>query len=327
MKIGKNVYIIITIDDKMKEEYDFIVIGAGCAGLAASMYAARLGLATLCLGSTHGTEDAIGGVITTTDSVENYPGFIKISGLDLATAIKKHALSYELVTLKDEKVESVLGKDKKFTVKTAKAEYKTKAILFATGTRWKKLTVPGGKELENKGVAYCALCDGPLYRNKTVAVIGGSDGAVKDALVLAQHASKVYIIYRGEEVRAEEINLKRVKSNNKIEVIKNTNVTAINGKERVESVDLDRDYKESKKLMVDGVFVAIGHEAMSELAQSLGVKVNEKKEIIIDHITCQTNIAGVYAAGDVADKPFKQAITGVSEGCTAAHSAYEHIKA
>jgi thioredoxin-disulfide reductase len=316
---------MISITDKMKEDYDFIVIGAGCSGLAASMYAARLGMKTLCLGTSNGSEDAIGGVITTTDSVENYPGFTNISGLELARAIKEHAESYKLVTLRDERVVSVSGKDLDFMVKTEKEEYKAKAILFATGTRWKKLDIPGSREFEGKGVAYCALCDGPLYKNKTVAVIGGSDSAVKDVLVLAQHANKVFIIYRGERVRAEPVNLARLGKSKKIEIITQTNVTAVRGNENVEYIELDKAYNGKTNLAVDGVFVAIGHEIMSELAQKIGVKVNEKKEIIINHMTCETNVPGVYAAGDVANKPFKQAITGVAEGCTAAHSAYEHI--
>ena len=185
--------------------------------------------------------------------------------------------------------------------------------------------MPGSKELENRGVAYCALCDSPLYKNKTVAVVGGSDSAVKDALVLAEHAKHVYIIYRGEQIHPEPINFKRVQQNKKIEVINNTNILEIKGKEVVESVILDKPFKGSKELKLNGVFVAIGHIFLSDLAKPLGVKLNEKGEIIIDHKTSETNIPGIFAAGDVADKPFKQSITGVAEGCTAAYSAYEYI--
>ncbi len=310
-----------------KETYDFLIIGAGVTGLAAAMYGARLGLTTLCLGATHSSEMAIGGVITTTNIVENYPGFIRLSGPELAEEIKKHATSYELVTIREERVEKVEKKEKEFLVKTEKSEYFAKTILFATGTKWKKLPeeVKGGKAFENKGVNYCALCDGPLYRNKTVCVIGGSDSAAKDALVLAEHAKKVYIIYRGEKIRAEPINVKRVEMNKKIEVINKANVVEVKGKQFVESVVLDKEYNGSKELPLQGVFVAIGHEVLSALAIPLEVKLNEKGEIIIDHKTSETNVEGVFAAGDVADKPFKQAITGVAEGCTAAYSAYEYI--
>lgn len=307
------------------EEYDFLIIGAGVAGLAAAMYGARLGMKTLCLGTSHGSELPVGGVITTTNLVENYPGFIKLTGNELADKIRDHALSYNLVTIKEEKVESVERKDNNYSVKTNLSNYITRTILFATGTKWRKLDVPGSKEFENKGIAYCALCDSPLYRNKITAVVGGSDSAIKDALVLAEHAKKVYIIYRKENIRAEPINIKRINANKKIEIINNANIIQIKGDKVVRSVILDREFKGSKELLLDGVFIAIGHIPLSDVAKSIDVKTDEKNEIIIDHKTSETNIPGVYAAGDVADKPFKQAITGVAEGCTAAYSAFEFI--
>ncbi len=306
-------------------EYDFIIVGAGGAGLAATMYGARLGLKTLCLGASHGTEMPLGGVITTTNVVENYPGFISLSGAELADKIKTHAQSYDLATIKEEKVDSVKQKNKLFEVKTSESTYVGKTILFATGTKWRKLDVPGSKEYENKGVAYCALCDAPLFKNKFVGVIGGSDSAIKDALVLAEHAKKVFIIYRGEKIRPEPINYERVTANKKIEIINNTNVIEIRGKQFVEKVILDKAYHGSKELELQGVFVAIGHIAISDLAKSLDVKTNEKGEIILNHKTSETNLQGVFAAGDVTDKPFKQLITGVADGCTAAFSAYEYI--
>jgi len=305
--------------------YDFIVLGAGGTGLAAAMYAARLGLKTLVLGYSHGSEFPIGGIITTTNIVENYPGFIRLSGEELAKKIEEHAKSYDLVEIKEEKASAVKKQGNYFSVKTETNDYFGKTVLFATGTKWKKLDIKGGKEFENKGVNYCALCDGPLFRNKTVAVIGGSDSAAKDALVLSEHASKVYIIYRGNEIHPEIVNMGRIKANKKIEIINNTNLTEIRGDKSLKSVILDKPYKSSNELKLDGIFVAIGHIALSDLAKPLGVKINKSGEIIIDHKTSETNIAGIFAAGDVADKPFKQLITGVAEGCTAAYSAYEYI--
>ncbi|MEX2017289.1 MAG: FAD-dependent oxidoreductase [Candidatus Pacearchaeota archaeon] len=170
-------------------------------------------------------------------------------------------------------------------------------------------------------------CDGPLFRNKTVAVVGGSDSAAKDALLLSEYAKKVHIIYRGNEIHPEPINFQRIKTNKKIEVINNTNIKEIFGDENsVKGVILDKSNKGSKELKLDGVFVAIGHLFLSELAKPLGVKLNDKGEIIINHATSETNIPGIYAAGDVTDQPFKQLITGVADGCVAAYSAYEHIK-
>ncbi len=311
--------------DKSTREYDFGIIGAGGTGLAAAMYAARLGLKTLVLGTSHGSELPIGGVITTTNIVENYPGFIRLTGTELADKIRKHAESYDLVTIKEEKVLEVKKDKNQFIIQTEENTYNAKTILFATGTKWRTLNVKGSKEFENKGVVYCALCDSPLYKNKVIAVIGGSDSAAKDAMVAAEHAKHVYMIYRGEQIHPEPINLARVKANKKIEVLNSTNVTEIKGKDFVESVILDKPFKGSKELKLDGVFVAIGHIILSDLAKPLGVKLNNHGEIIIDHKTSETNVQGVFAAGDVTDKPFKQAITGVADGCTAAYSAYEYI--
>jgi thioredoxin reductase (NADPH) len=309
-----------------KEVYDFGILGAGVTGLSAAMYGARLGLKTVCFGHSHGSELSVGGVITTTNVVENYPGFIRLTGTELSDKIKDHALSYDLVTLKEEKITSVTEKNNIFVLKSDSGEYHVKTVLFATGTKWRRLEVPGSKEFENKGVAYCALCDGPLYRNKIVGVVGGSDSAAKDALLLAEHAKKVYIIYRGDTIRAEPINQQRIAANKKIEIINKANVLEVKGTRAIEKVVLDRTFEGSKELPLQGLFVAIGHIVLSDLAKPLGVKLNEKNEIILDHKTSETNVPGVYAAGDVGDKPFKQAITGVAEGCTAAYSAYEYIQ-
>lgn len=308
-----------------KNYYDLLIIGAGGVGLSAGMYGARLGLKTLILGTITGSELPIGGVITTTNTVENYPGFIKLTGMELAKKLEDHARSYELVTIKEEKVIEVKRQKECFSIKTDKGEYKGGAIIFATGTKWKKLDIKGSYEFERKGVNYCALCDGPLYKNKIVSLVGGSDSAAKDALVLAEHAKKVYIIYRGEQIHPEPINMERIKANKKIEIINNTNITEIKGDKFVNEVILDKPYEGKNSLKVDAVFVAIGHIALSDLAKKIGVKTDKKGEIILDHKTSETNVKGVFAAGDVTDKPFKQLITGVADGCTAAYSAFEYI--
>ncbi len=311
---------------KNKREYDFLILGAGGTGLAAAMYAARLGLKTLVLGAAHGSELAIGGVITTTSYVENYPGFKKIIGVELAKKIEEHARDYDLVSIKNEKAMDVQKQGNCFVVKTNKSEYKTKTILFATGTKWRKLDVPGSREFENKGVSYCALCDGSLFKDKILAVVGGSDSAGKDSLMLAEHAKKVYIIYRGARIHPEPSTFEEIRKNKKIEIINNTNVIEVKGDKLVASIVLDKSFKGSKELKLDGIFVAIGQVPLSKPAKPLGVKLNKKGEIIINHQTSETNIPGIYAAGDVTDKHFKQLITGVGDGCTAAYSAYEYIK-
>jgi thioredoxin reductase (NADPH) len=308
------------------EKYDFVILGAGGTGLAAAMYGARLGLKTLVLGATHGSELPIGGVITTTNYVENYPGFKKILGFELAKNLEEHAREYDLVTIKNEKATEVSKSGEIFLVKTEKGEYESKTLLFATGTKWRKLDVPGSIEFENKGVNYCALCDAPLFKDKIAAIVGGSDSAGKDALILAEHAKKVYIIYRGEEIHPEPVTHEDIKKNPKIEIINNTNVIEVKGDQLMSSVVLDKEYNGSKELELSGLFIAIGHLVLSGLAKPLGVELTEKDEIIIDHKTSKTNVEGIFAAGDVTDKQFKQLITGVADGCTAAYSAYEFIK-
>jgi len=299
--------------------YDIIVVGTGVAGLAGAMYAARLGMKVLALGELRG------GTITLTNLVENYPGFASISGMELAQRIEEHAKSYPNVEIKDEKVGGIRRmEDGSFLAKGEAGEYRGKAVLYAAGTEYRKLGVKGEKEFANKGVHYCALCDGAFYKGKTAAVIGGSDTAAKDALVLAEWCSKVYMIYRGEKIRPEPINYERVMKSSKIEVINNTNVLEIFGEKKVAGVLLDRPYKGSKRLALDAVFVAIGHVPLSKLAAEAGVELDAKGYVKINR-NSETSVPGFFAAGDVTDTRFKQAIVGVGEAVEAAYSAYLYL--
>src|SRR3989338_6927163 len=224
--------------------YDIIIIGAGVTGLASAMYAGRLNLKTLVIGTNSSNELPIGGVITLTEVVENYPGFIRLTGPELAENIRKHALDYkDKVEIKEDLVLDVKKHGDCFDVVTKSGKkYIAKSILFATGTKWRKLSMKGTLEYESKGVHYCALCDGALFRNKIVAVIGGSDSAAKEALLLAQHAKKVYIIYRGEKIRPEPINGERIKRNKKIIVLTKINVLEVKGNKFVTHIILDTKY-------------------------------------------------------------------------------------
>lgn len=303
------------------ELYDTIVIGAGVTGFASAMYAGRLGLKTLVIG------EIPGGTIINTNIVENYPGFKKLTGQELADKLKEHALDYkEFVSVEEKRVSKIEKKPDRFIVKAGENSYESKTIIYATGSKWRELQVPGHDEFKNKGVHYCALCDAFFYRNKTVCVVGGSDAAAKDALVLSEHAKKVYIIYRKEEIRAEPVNKKRVSEKSNMEIINNTNVVEIGGTEQagVTHVILDKEYKGNKKLDLDGVFIAIGHLPLSDLAKDIGVELNAKNEIKINRKS-ETNVPGFFAAGDVVDTHFKQAITGVAEGVLAAYSVYEFV--
>lgn len=301
-----------------KKMYDIVIIGGGVSGLSAAIYAGRFLMKTAVVA------EKLGGTIVLTDDVANYPGFNRITGLELGDKIQGHVKDYdvEIIEKKVTKVEKC--KEGCFKVFTDDEYHHTKTIVFATGTDWRKLNVPGEKEFTGKGVHYCALCDGPFYKDKIIGIVGGSDSAAKEALLLAEYGKKVYIIYRGEKIRPEPINLNRVMENETIEVINNTNVIEIKGDKYVTSVILDNPYKGSNEFKLDALFIDIGHNPLSGLAKTIGVALNEKDEIIIDRES-KTNVRGVFAAGDVVDTKFKQAITGVAEGVTAAYSAYHYV--
>jgi len=298
--------------------YDLIIIGSGVTGYAAAMYAARLDLSTLVLGEVDG------GTITLTDDVANYPGFIQMTGKDLADKLKAHAQSYPVDIEAGKVVDVFRDKQSLFYVITEKKTFLAKSLLLATGMKDRELSVPGHDKFRNRGVSYCALCDAPLYKEKVVGVVGGSDSAAKDALLLAKYCPKVYMIYRGKKIRPEPINGRRVERDPRIEVITETNVTEIVGESTVKAVRLDRPYKGSEVLPLEGVFVAIGWIPKSELAKKLGVRLNDNGEIVVDR-SSRTNVTGVFAAGDVVDTEFKQAITGVAEGVHAAYQAYKYV--
>ncbi|MBN1156287.1 thioredoxin-disulfide reductase [Candidatus Woesearchaeota archaeon] len=299
--------------------HDLIILGTGVSGLGAAIYAKRFMLNTLVLG------ELPGGTITKTHLVENYPGFKSVSGMNLAKSIREHAESAG-AEIKDEKVSEVEMKENRFMVKTNNKVYDSKAIILATGTEIRKLNVPGEEELANRGVSYCATCDGPLYRDATVAVVGGSDSAAKEALFLTEYAKKVYIIYRKENIRAEPVTAERVKKNKKIEIINNANVIEIKGKEVLSDVVLDRVFNGSKTLKLDGLFVEIGRMPLTELAKKIGVKTDKDGYIVVDSDQ-RTSVKGIFAAGDVTNATaYKQAITGVAEGVKAAFSAYQFLR-
>ncbi len=311
---------------KRENRYDFLIVGAGGVGLAAAMYAARMNMKTLVLGTSLSQELPIGGIITLTHVVENYPGYIRLTGAELAQKLEEHARDYKQVTIKEEKAVSVKKEGQQFVVSTEEGSaYVASAILFATGAKWRKLPMKGAAEFENRGVHYCALCDGPVYSGKTVAIVGGSDSAAKEALFLASNAKKVYIIYRGDAIRPEPHNGKLIAQDKRIEVILKTNITEIVGEKCVTKVRLDNPYNGNSELAVDAVFGAIGHTPLSDLAATLGVQLNEKKEIKVQRDS-STSVPGVFAGGDVTDSDFKQLITGVAEGVHAAHSAFQYIK-
>jgi len=297
-----------------EKTYDLIVLGGGPTAIGCAIYAARFAMDVLVIGKI------FGGLIATTHLVENYPAITSISGQGLMDMFKDHMDSLQIPYISDE-IRSIEKLEDYFILHSFFQKFKAYSICIAIGSERRKLGIPGEEEFAGRGVSYCATCDGPFYKDKVVCVIGGSDSAAKEALFLAQSTKKVYIIYRGEDIRAEPINKKCVFGNEKIEIIYKTNVVEIKGEGNVESVVFDN----GNELIIDGVFVDIGSIPNSDLAKRIGVETNEKGEIKINRKS-ETNITGIFAAGDVADAPFKQAITGVSEGVIAAYSAFDYVK-
>jgi thioredoxin-disulfide reductase len=299
-------------------DYDVVIIGSGVTGTGASIYCGRFGLKTVVIG------EKPGGTIILTDDIANYPGFIKISGMDLADKIHEHAVSNNIEFVEKKVTKVAKCSEGCFKVFVNEDMYHTKTVIYATGTEWRKLGIPGEKEFTSRGVHYCALCDGPVYKDKVVGIIGGSDSAAKEALLMAEYASQVYLFVRGDKLRAEPINNQKVIENKKITIFNNIGVLEVFGEKFVNAIKIDKQINNLDVFNLDAIFVNIGHIPVVSLAKEIGVLINSKNEIIIDRMS-KTNISGFYAAGDVADTQFKQAITGVAEGVTAAYSAYHYI--
>jgi len=301
--------------------YDTIIVGGGVTGWGAAMYAGRLNLKTLIMYELNG------GLITWTDNIENYPGFKQLTGMELAKKLEDHAKEYDVEEHNDFAETVTKDKDDGFTITTRNGEkFRSKTIIIATGTKVRLLGAPGEEEFTNKGVHYCALCDGAFYKDKVVALIGGADSAVKEALTLSNIAKKVYIIARGPKLRAEPINMDRLKAKKNIEVITETNVKEIKGDKFVTHLMLDKEHKGSKKLDLNAIFVAIGHIPLNELGKQLNLDLDNHGHIKVDKYS-RTKVDGVYAAGDICDTEFKQAITGVAEGVHAAYQVSIYVNA
>lgn len=296
--------------------HDLLIIGSGVSGMAAAIYGGRFELKTLIVG------EIPGGTITKTHLIENYPGFKSLSGFELAMNLQAHVGNIGVPIEQDTITRLTRDDSGIFHAETANGKkYDAKTVLLATGTHHRKLGIPGEERLTNKGVSYCATCDGPLYRNKVMVVVGGCDSAVKESLLLAKFGAKIYIVYRGEKVRAEPINQKQLNEATNIEIITKANLVEIIGQERVEKIKLDT----GKELACDAVFIEIGRLPVTDLAKSLNVALNEKGEVIINKAS-ETNVPGFFSAGDCANTDWKQAIIGVSQGCMAAYSAYQYVQ-
>lgn len=302
------------------EIYDLIIIGAGPAGLAASIYAARYKLNHIVIGSE------IGGQALEAWQVENYPSCEKISGRELMEKFRKQAesLGGEII---QSSVNSIKKVDKGFEIFTESGKsYKSQGIILALGMKPRKLNIPGEDKFIGKGVSYCATCDGAFFKNKNAAVIGGGDAAATAALQLAEFANKVYILYITGSLIIEPSWMEKIKSNAKIEMVECAKVAEIAGEQKVAGINYEFG-GELKNIAADGVFIEIGSVPGVVLAKELGIKTDEQNYIIVDN-TQSTNIEKVYAAGDstTGSNKFRQIITAAAEGAIAAGSAYKKLK-
>lgn len=301
--------------------YDTIIIGAGPAGLTASIYASRYKLLNLVIGKL------IGGTITYASEIKNFPGFPSISGTELGQKMAEQAKELGAEILIDGVKE--IQKKETFNVATESGkEFSARTIIITTGTERRKLNIPGEKEFLGKGVSYCATCDAPFFKDKTVVLVGGSNAACSGAIHLADYAQKVFLIYRKSELRAEPVWVEEVKKNPKIEIIYNTNLVEILGDgQKVIGAKLDAPHNGNEILKTDGVFIEAGGIPASQLIKKLGIAVDENDYIKVDE-RMKTKVEGIFAAGDVTTGclVLSQAITASAQGAIASNTAFEYLK-
>lgn len=304
----------------LNNDYDVAIIGGGPAGLSAAIYAARGGLRTVLF-----EKALIGGQIVVTAEVENYPGFEgDVTGFDIIEKMQKQAEKFE-ADIKLEEVKAIALEGLCKIIETTKGTYPVKSVIIATGAHPRKLAVPGEEKYTGRGVSYCATCDGALYRDKVVAVIGGGDSAVEEAIFLTKFARKVYLVHRRDELRAVKIVQERAFKNEKLEFVLDSVVQAIEGGDFVEKlITYNKKTSKVNELSVDGVFIYVGIIPSSNLVESR-VKFDPQGFIFTDG-SMHTELPGVYAAGDVTHKVLRQVVTACSDGATAAFSAEKWIE-
>lgn len=298
--------------------YDLIIIGGGPAGLTAAVYAARKKLNTLLVTKEYG------GQLMWTKEIENYMGYQFISGPELMSKFEEQVKRFAVATKYEEVNGFVVNEDGTFLIKTESDEYKSKTVIVATGKRPRRLDVPGEIEFTGRGVSYCATCDGPLFADKVVAVVGGGNSAVQAALELSNIAQTVYLVVRGDHYIADPILLDKMKVATNIVELKGHESEGIYGDEVVEKIIVRNiTTGETQDLAVGGVFVEVGLEPNSEFVEDI-IMMNKKKELVVD-CRSKTNIPGVYAAGDITDGPDKQIVIAAGDGAKSALMAYDYL--
>ncbi len=301
--------------------FDVIIVGGGAAAYSAGIYAARYDMKTLLIEGEFGGETAVAATI------ENYPGFKAIDGFDLMEKMKDHAVSTGVQVVQG-KAELVSNAIHCFRVQVGETIYEGKTLILATGSERRTLNLPNEKEFKQRGVHYCVTCDGPLFRSKRVAIVGGGDTAIKGANQLADTAGEILVIVRETNVnRAEPINRDRLLTRKNVRLLYTTEITALHGKDRLTEIQLSKSFNGSTTVPLDALFVAIGATPRTDLAKKLGVTLDAQGYIDVDPRTMKTNIDGVFAVGDVtnASGTFKQIVTGAAQGSIAATSAYQDL--
>jgi thioredoxin-disulfide reductase len=301
--------------------YDLIIIGGGPAGITAGIYGARQKLNILLI-----TKDFGGQLNKKAIDINNYPGLDGISGLKLVQKFQAH-LEKQKINIEKDEVGKIEKTEKGFSVLTEKKKtFESKAVIIASGTDPRPLEVPGEKEFLGKGLSYCAICDGPMFQDKIIAVIGGGNSAFETAIFLSKIAKKIYILEYNPKVNAFKDNQEAVKKMGKAEIITNAVLQKIEGNNFVNSITYqDRITKQEKTLKVEGVFVEIGYQPATSFVKGL-VDFNERDEIKVDFETCKTKTPGLFAAGDVNVGRYKQVITACGEGAKAALAAFEYVQ-
>jgi alkyl hydroperoxide reductase subunit F len=301
--------------------YDLIIVGGGPAGISAGIYAARQRLNTLLITKNFG-----GQITRKAVAIENYPGFEKTSGSALIKKFEKH-LKKQKIEIKTDEVLKLKKIANLFLIKTkSKKRFKSKTVIVASGADSRLLEVPGEKKFIGKGVSYCVACDAPFFADKKVAVIGSGNAGLEAATALSRWAKKIYILEFSPEIKADKENQERVKKTGKAEIITGAALKQIKGKNFVESlIYQERKSKKLNNLKVEGVFVEVGSQPATSFVKEL-VDFNEKDEIIVDPKTSQTRTAGLFAAGDIDDVPYKQIVIAAGEGAKAAISVSNYLQ-
>ena len=297
--------------------YDLIIIGTGPAGLTAAIYAKRAGLNFLVLKDIYSLDSQI----VNTYEIENYTGFFNLSGQELYDKFLEHSKHMGIEIVREKAIE-IKKIDNLFKIITKKNEYNTKTIILATGANPKKLGAVGEDEFVGRGVSYCATCDGAFYKEKTTAVIGGGDVAVEDAIFLSKICKKVYVILRRDVFRATDILVKELLSKENVEVIYNSEVMQIKGKDFVECIEIQNKQNEVNTIDVNGVFIAVGINPNTGLVKDL---VEIEKDYVVADESCESSVKGIYACGDVRKKVLRQVITACSDGANAITSIQKYL--